>query len=154
MIDLYRPEYRDLWFRQTMMADEETMSYNHAWGGTIPFPEEKWESWYEHWVVNHQGKRFYRYVKKEDGAFVGEIAYHFDDELHGFIADVIIFSRFRGMGFGGQARDRLCAAAKENGVPLLYDDIAIDNPAIGMFLRHGFREAYRTADKIILEKEL
>ena len=30
-ITLYTPSLEDLWFRQKMMADEETMSYNHAW---------------------------------------------------------------------------------------------------------------------------
>ena len=154
MIELCQPEYRDLWFRQAMLADEETMAYNHAWGGTIPFPEERWKSWYDHWIIHHDGKRFYRYVKNENGTFVGEIAYHDDEELGGPVADVIIFSPYRGMGFGGQALDALCAAAKENGMALLYDDIAIDNPAVPMFLRRGFREAYRTDDKIILKKEL
>ncbi len=38
---LYMPEYKDLWFRQALMADAETMAYNRAWGGTIPFPEER-----------------------------------------------------------------------------------------------------------------
>ena len=38
------PKFEDLWFRQTMMADPETMAYNHAWGGTIPFPEEHWKA--------------------------------------------------------------------------------------------------------------
>lgn len=39
---LYIPKPEDLWFRQMFMADEETMAYNHHWGGTIPFPEEDW----------------------------------------------------------------------------------------------------------------
>lgn len=38
MISLYKPEIDELWFRESMMADNATMSYNHAWGGTIPFP--------------------------------------------------------------------------------------------------------------------
>ena len=42
MLTLYEPRYEDLWFRQMMLADEETMAYNRAWGGTIPWPEEKW----------------------------------------------------------------------------------------------------------------
>lgn len=46
-ITLYTPSLEDLWFRQKMMADEETMSYNHAWGGTIPFPKEAWHGWYD-----------------------------------------------------------------------------------------------------------
>ena len=44
-ITLYTPSLEDLWFRQKMMADEETMAYNHAWGGTTPFPKEVWHGW-------------------------------------------------------------------------------------------------------------
>ncbi len=28
MLTLYEPNYEDLWFRQMMLADEDTMSYN------------------------------------------------------------------------------------------------------------------------------
>ena len=41
MLTLYEPKYEDLWFRQMMLADEDTMSYHRAWGGTIPWPEDK-----------------------------------------------------------------------------------------------------------------
>ncbi len=44
MVALYIPTLEDLWFRQKFLSDSETMSYNHAWGGTIDFPEEKWIS--------------------------------------------------------------------------------------------------------------
>lgn len=27
------------------MNDPETMSYNHAWGGIILFPEREWSRW-------------------------------------------------------------------------------------------------------------
>ena len=85
---------------------------------------------------------------------MGEIAYHYDKELRGFIANVIIDAKYRGKGYGSAALELLCAAAGENGVKVLYDDIAIDNPAAAMFRKHGFEEAYRTEDKIILRKEL
>lgn len=55
----YKPRLEDLWFRQAMMTDPETMEYNRAWGGTIPFPCEKWAEWYDIWVQN-PNKRFYR----------------------------------------------------------------------------------------------
>ncbi len=42
MIELYKPQFEDLWFRQKFMNDEATMSYNHAWGGTISFSENRW----------------------------------------------------------------------------------------------------------------
>ena len=48
----------------------------------------------------------------------------------------------------------LCRAAKENGIPVLYDDIAIDNTAIKLFLKNGFYEEYRTEEKIVLKKDL
>jgi len=135
------------------LADEETMSYNHAWGGTISFSEEKWQNWYDRWVINHENKRYYRYLKDEKG-FVGEIAYHYDPEYDGYVADVIIFSQFRGRGYGSQGLKLLCEAAKENGIKVLYDDIAIDNTAISLFKKQGFFEVNRTYEKIILKKDL
>jgi len=155
MIQLYIPKLEDLWFRQMFMADEETMSYNHNWGGTIPFPEENWADWYEDWIVNPAGKRFYRYLQDEaSGEFVGEIAYHYDEEEKKYIADVIVYAKYRGKGFGEQGLRMLCDAAKMEGIELLYDDIASDNPAIHLFLKVGFSEEYRTDEIIMLKKEL
>ena len=154
MLTLYKPKYEDLWFRQMMLADEDTMSYNHAWGGTIPWPEDQWKDWYDHWIVNHNGKRYYRYLKNQDGQYVGEIAYHCDADIHHETANVIIYSQYRRKGYGSEALELLCAAAKNNGIRVLYDDIAIDNPAIGLFFQHGFTEEYRTEDRIFLKKEL
>lgn len=154
MLTLYEPTYEDLWFRQTMLADEATMSYNRAWGGTIPWPKEKWAGWYEYWILQHAGKRYYRYLKNKDGQFVGEIAYHYDDDIGHEIANVIIYAPYRRKGYGGEALDLLCSAAKSNGVAVLYDDIAIDNPAIKLFLNHGFTEERRTDEKIYLRKAL
>ena len=153
MLTLYRPKQTDLWFRQALLADEETMSYNRAWGGTISFPEDDWADWYDYWIARPEGKRFYRYLS-DGGLFVGEVAYHYDAELSGFVADVIVYAPERGKGYGRAGLRLLCAAAKENGITELYDDIASDNPAIGLFLRHGFAEAFRADGKIVLKKTL
>lgn len=90
MITSYIPKIEDLWFKETMLADPDTMSYNHAWGGTISFPEEKWQTWYEHWIKNPENKRYYRYLKDDSGCFIGEIAYHYDEELDIYLANVIV----------------------------------------------------------------
>ena len=137
-----------------MLADPQTMSYNHAWGGTIEFPEEEWQEWYDRWIVDHENKRFYRYLKDNTGRYVGEAAYHYDDERGIYVADVIVHAPFRGIGFGGIGLDLLCEAARNNGIKVLHDDIAIDNPAVALFLKHGFVEEYRTDEIIMLKKTL
>ena len=153
MLEVVTPTFADMWFRESLMADEETMSYNHAWGGTIPFPKEKWQNWYDYWIINHENQRYYRYLKAENH-FVGELAYHYDPEYDGYFTSIIVFSAFRGQGYGAQGLELLCAAAKENGINALYDDIAIDNTAVRLFLKQGFYEVYRTDEKIVLKKDL
>ena len=154
MISLYKPALEDLWFRQKMMADPQTMSYNRAWGGTIPFPESDWPDWYRHWVEEPEGKRFYRYLTDESGTFLGEIAYHLDEERGIYVADVIVFSEYRGRGTGRTGLLLLCDQAADSGIEYLYDDIASDNTAIKMFLDLGFEEVMRYEKTILLKKDL
>ena len=131
------------------------MAYNRAWGGTIPFPEEDWQDWYDHWVARPEGRRFYRYLTEaETGEFVGEIACHRDPDEGIWLADVIVHARFRGRGCGREGLRLLCREAAGMGIDALYDNIAIDNPAIGLFLREGFTEEYRTDEIIMLKKIL
>ena len=154
MLTLYKPDYDDLWFRKLMLEDEETMSFNHAWGGTIPFPKDKWKDWHDRWIVNHENKRFYRYVKEKEGTFIGEIAFHYDSKYDGYNANVLIYSKYRNRGYGTVALKMLCDEAKEKGIKILFDDIAIDNPAITLFLKAGFVEEYRNEAIILLKKTL
>jgi len=110
LITLYTPSLEDLWFRQKMMTDPETMSYNHAWGGTIPFPQEEWRDWYDFWIVNHEDKRYYRYLRDNTGRFIGEIAYHYDSGRTLYVADVIVHAPYRGKGYGNIGLNLLCSA--------------------------------------------
>ena len=152
MLKVVKPELEDLWFRESMMADIETMSYNDAWGGTIPFPKEDWEEWYTLWVRNSGQERYYRYLKDDaNKVFVGEISYHFDKLRNIYICDVIIKAEFRKQGFGTQGIQLLCEAAKANGVEVLYDDIAADNPSAHLFLKNGFSIEFQN-DEIVMVK--
>lgn len=154
-LKLYRPGLDELGFRQRLLGDPDTMAYNHACGGTIPFPEERWADWYARWVEDSAGERFYRYLCCEaEKRFVGEAAYHYDSGLGEFICDVIVAASDRSRGFGRRGLALLCAAARENGVKRLCDDIAVDNPSVKLFLSAGFRERYRNDEYILVEKEL
>ena len=153
MLELYLPRPEELTFRQKMLADADTMSYNHAYGGTIDFPEAAWPDWYERWIV-HPDRRFYRYLRDAaSGEFAGEAAYHFDGEK--YLADVIVYAPCRGRGYGTAGLALLCEAARNGGVDVLYDDIAADNSAaVRLFLRCGFSVEYRTDEIVMVKKPL
>ena len=153
MLESYIPKYNELWFRKQLLADSKTMSYNHAYGGTIDFPEDRWEDWYSRWIKNNEGKRFYRYLRNENGDFVGEIAYYPSENR--YIASIIIYSMYRKKGYGKEGLLLLCDEAKKRGIEYLYDDIAADNQAaIGLFLNAGFCEDFKTDEIIMLKKRL
>ena len=48
----------------------------------------------------------------------------------------------------------LCRAAKDNGFDAIYDDIAVDNPAIDLFLSEGFVQVSETKMIRLLRKDL
>ena len=85
---------------------------------------------------------------------MGEAAYHYDDDLQLYLADVIISARCRRQGYGKAGLELLCDAARNAGITELYDNIAIDNPGITLFLQCGFHEEYRTEEIIMLQKRL
>lgn len=152
---LYRPRREELDFRQALLADPKTMAYNHAYGGAIDFPRERWADWYARWLEDRVGERFYRYLRREgDGKLVGEAAYYRDEAFGEYVCDVLVAAQYRGRGYGRQGLELLCAAAKENGVGRLVDNIAVDNPSVGLFLGAGFRERLRNEEYILVEKTL
>ena len=151
---LVKLQISDLWFRKELLADENTMSYNQKWGGVIPFCEDRWNDWYAQWIGNADQDTFYRYIKNDAGSFVGECAYHYDSDEQKYLIDIIIMDRFRDRGYGGYALDELCKEAKLNGIRRIYDNIAIDNPSVKLSERCGFVEEDRTAEVIMLRKDL
>ena len=155
MLKLYLPKLEDLWFRKELLKDPDTMSYNAKWGGVIDFNEDSWNDWYDYWVINNEGLRFYRYLLNEDNKFVGEIAYHFDKMRKLYMSNVIIYAKYRNHGYGKEGLLLLIENAKNNGIDVLYDDIAVDNySGQRLFMKCGFIKDYETSDYIMLKKEL
>ena len=152
MIELYKPQVEDLWFKQLMLSDLETMEYNKKYGGTIDFPKEKWDQWLSSWMNND--KKYYRYLVNDE-TFVGEVAYYYDNYFSSYIASIIIYSKYRGKGFGKSGLNLLCDAAKKRGITDLYDNISIDNLAgISLFKKCGFIEEYRNNEYVMMKKKL
>lgn len=154
MIRFHKPLLEELRFRQQLLSDEQTMAYNDRWGGAVGFPQDRWADWYSRWV-EHPDRRFYAYLySEEEKAFVGEAAYHFDEELDGCIVDVIVHSRYRGRGYGTQGLQLLCEQGRRDGLEALYDDIADDNPSLFLFLKNGFERVRDTEEGILVKKVL
>lgn len=154
MLICVKPKFDELSYRQKWLFDEKTMAYNQKWGGTIPFPKEKWESWYERWIINPD-RKFYAYLySEEEKDYVGEISYHYDESYDEMIASVIIDDAYRHHGYGKAGLRLLCDQASKMGYRSICDDIAIDNPSVSMFLKEGFYEVFRNDSIIMVRKEL
>lgn len=152
MIKTYIPKLDDLWFRELMLSDESTMSYNHAYGGVISFPKSSWNNWYDYWISNHDNKRFYRYLVNDHNEFIGEIAYHFESDK--CMIDILVYGKYRGNGYGSYGLNLLLKEIKERKIEEVYDTIAFDNKSINLFLNNGFEIIDRNSETITVRKIL
>lgn len=155
IVKLVIPALEQLAFRQQLLGDKKTMTFNQRWGGVIDFPESRWKKWYEKWLRDVEEKYFYRYIFSEKHqCFVGETSYHYNEEFAVYTCDVLICAEFRGQGLGKSAMKLLCENARKNGIQELYDNIAVDNPSVELFLNMGFYKAYETDEFVMMKKEL
>ena len=148
-IKLKVPRYSDLHLRTKLLQDENTMSFNHDYGGTIIFDESKYKAWYEKWIDGID--RYYYYVYL-DNAFVGEAAYYLNDDK--YMISIIIDYNYRHMGIGNTVLSLLIDDAKQKGIKELYDEIAIDNPSINMFINNGFVITKKNINSVIIKKTI
>ena len=155
VMELVTPTLAEMHFRQSLLSDEATMAYNHAYGGTIDFPQARWEKWYRKWIGAEDPHYFYRYLySRVLDAYVGEAAYHYEAETGRYLCDVIVHANYRDQGFGTLGLNLLCNAAKANGIEELYDEILLDNPSVHLFLKNGFEEVGCTEEAYIVRKKI
>lgn len=151
-LELYVPGSDELWFRQKMMSDPDTMSYNANWDddyegyhrdtGCIDFPESKWKAWHEYWVGN-EPESFYAYIKRiSDGAWVGDVNFHYTPEQDWWDMGIVIYAPYRGHGYSVPAlRLMLARAFLDCGVSRLHNEFEITRQAAtDVHLAAGFHE--------------
>lgn len=114
---LHIPEWEELWYRQRLMQDPDTMRYNRGYTldiegydsetGCIAFPESAWRDWYQYFI-GQEPRRFYAYVVRAlDGMFIGEVNVHKSGADPWYEMGVVIEARHRGHGYGGKALELL-----------------------------------------------
>lgn len=106
---LHVPELGELDFRQKLLSDPASMSYNAGCGldmptyhndtGCIDFPRGDHAGWYARWVGN-EPERFYAYLKDtESGEFVGEVSLYETDGPGVYEMGIVLHSSQRGKGY-------------------------------------------------------
>lgn len=149
-IELVTPSIDELWFRQKILSDPETMSYNagykpiyegyHYDSGCIDFPKEKWKIW----QTEKMNKMLYYFIKdRQTHEFVGEVSCRVIGDK-GYIG-IIILSSFRGKGYMKPAIKHLIKIAKEKGLSSLIDEgVPLSREvAVKCFCELGFKETKR-----------
>ena len=150
LLELYIPNVEDMWFVRQMQEDPETMAYNAGWDvsfegyhphtGCIDLPESKWAEKHR-WLVGHEPERFYAFVRrKTDGAFVGEVNFHYDPDEKWWDMGILLYAPFRGMGYGRPAMEFLLERAFLNcGVTRLHNNFEKSRgAATALHLAAGF----------------
>ena len=144
-LQLYIPRPEDGWFYVKMLSDPETMAYNAPWfppDGCIPEPESEWQALQASWI-GRQPERFYAFLqRKSDGAFVGDVNYHYDPEQDRWDMGIVIYAPERGKGYGRQGlRLLLDRAFRVDGVSRLHNDFEqTRHAAYRIHKAVGFRE--------------
>ena len=153
-LELHVPTIEELDYRQKIMSDPETMSYNkgydpgfdgyHSDTGCIDFHENEWQDWYEYFV-GYEPERFYAYIKrKADGAFIGEVNVHKSGD-EDYDMGILIEAKYRGQGYSKEALNLLLKHAfEEMGVKNVHNVFEDERDvALKVHLDCGFREVSR-----------
>ena len=153
---LYIPQEQDGWFYVKMMSDPATMAYNAPWfppDGCIPAPEREWEDLLSSWI-GRSPERFYAFLQRcSDGAFVGDVNYHYTPGTGRYDMGIVIFAPERGKGYGKEGlRLLLDRAFLTDGVPRLQNEFeTARGAAYRIHKAVGFRDAGVCGGNILLE---
>lgn len=164
---LHIPSLDELWYRQRIMSDPDTMSYNRGYDlsfsgyhkdtGCIDFPEGEWKDWYDYFI-GREPERYYAYIaRREDGTFIGEVNVHREPGAPWHEMGVVIEAKHRGMGYASEALGLLLRQAFEVlGADAVHNDFEdIRGAAAQAHLSAGFSEHSRSAGflELIITKE-
>lgn len=161
---LHIPEIYELDYRQKILADKDTMSYNAGYDidyvdydketGTINFSEDKWDIWHSKWT--NQNDRFFAYlISLDDNIPVGDIAFHFEDKYDTYLCEVLIEANYRNLGYSKEALKLLADVAfNDYKVDKIANTIPVKrDKALNLFKNAGFKKTKEFTEIIFGNEE-
>ncbi len=133
-VTLFKPHIEDLWYRQKLVEDEKTMSFNDRNGGCFPFDHSKWQMFYLKWCMNQH--YFYSYIRDEKCQFVGEASYVETNEENVCLAHMIIQYDERHKGYGTKGLTLLLNQARKNGMK----KVIVQSTNEAFLVKNGFQK--------------
>ena len=139
-IRLKQPTFEELHYTKQLWEDEETMAFNAKWGGTVPFPREQWQSFYDRYCTNQPGYLYYQIFEESDD-FVGEVSARWDAHKKDYVLNIKVLSSKRGHHYGTNALIAfLHHLFTTHNASRIIDDVASENiGAIALLQRVGFQ---------------
>lgn len=155
---LHIPSFNELNYRQKILAQADSMSYNKGYDlqldnydqktGCINFSRDYWEDWYSRWG-SQASKRYYAYIIRKDKQLpIGDAALHYDEKQRAYCISLVIEAKYRGYGYSEEAlRLLLDAAFNQLDAEKVYDDFPKTRiSAEKVFHKVGFK---RISDEIV-----
>ncbi|SFG90474.1 GNAT family N-acetyltransferase [Sporolactobacillus nakayamae] len=148
---LHSPTLYELDYRQKILAQPDTMSYNKGYDlqldnydqktGCIDFKKDYWAGWHSRWC-GQATKRYYAYiVRKDDQMPIGDASLRYDEEQQAYCVSLVIEAKYRGYGYSEEAlRLLLDLAFNQLDAEKVYDDFPNTRvPAEKAFHKVGFK---------------
>lgn len=117
------PRLEEMSYRQSLLSNPETMSYNKGYdipiknynkeNGCIDFSEHKWKSWFNSWINNEPLKYYAYIIRKEDDSPIGEVNLYYNEKKKWYDMGIVIEAKFRGLGYSVEALNLLVKYAFE-----------------------------------------
>lgn len=160
---LHVPSFEELKYRQLILSQEDTMSYNKGYNlgienynnetGCIDFSRKYWSEWYSKWI-SERVNRYYAYILNcKTDEFVGDVCFYYDpsNDLHRI--GIVIESKHRYRGYCTKGLLKLAATAfNDFDVRVLRNVIPLDRKsAIKGHKSAGFKEVDIDSNFITLD---
>ncbi len=159
-LSLHVPACDELWYRQRIMQDPDTMSYNSGYDlnfdgydkatGCISFPREEWADWYSQFI-GQEPRRFYAYIVREsDGEFIGEVNVHRNADAGWYDMGIVLEAKYRGKGYAVDALRLLLQYSFEKiGADVIHNEFeSVRSAALQTHLSAGFT-VYRRENGVL-----